>query len=252
MGRCVTDGLVEYARPRAGMQVLDLASGTGEPAISLAAIVGPEGHVTALDVSSELLEIASERAKKRGLKNISFERADAHELPFTDEAFDLATCRFGIMFFHDVNRALGEVGRVLRPGARACFAAWGPFEQPYWHATMGVVVKHVGGPVIPQGGSDPFRFARSESLSEAILSAGMVDVEEAIREFDWSWPGTPAELWEYAQAVAAPLRSLLERVRAEQWPAINAEVLETLKSYSDHEGVHFQAQIVLASGKKAR
>jgi ubiquinone/menaquinone biosynthesis C-methylase UbiE len=250
MGRSVTEGLVEYARARPGMQVLDLASGTGEPAITLAGIVGSQGHVTASDLSSELLEIASDRARKRGLNNITFQEADAHALPFPDEAFDLATCRFGVMFFKDVNHALRGLARVLRPGARACFAAWGPFEQPYWQTTMGVVVKHVGGPVIPQGGSDPFRFARPRSLSDVLRDTGFADVEEETREFDWSWPGEAAELWTYAQAVAAPLRSLLERVSAEQWPAINAEVLQTLKKYSDNEGVHFKAQIVLASGKK--
>jgi ubiquinone/menaquinone biosynthesis C-methylase UbiE len=250
MGRSVTEGLVEYARARPGMQVVDLASGTGEPAITLAGIVGSQGHVTASDLSSELLEIASDRARKRGLNNITFQQADAHALPFADKAFDLATCRFGIMFFKDVNHALRELARVLKPGARACFAAWGAFEQPYWQATMGVVVKHVGGPVIPQGGSDPFRFARAGSLSDALRDTGFTDVEEETREFDWSWRGEAAELWDYAQAVAAPLRSLLERVSVEQWPAINAEVLQTLKKYSDNEGVHFKAQIVLASGKK--
>jgi len=250
MGRSVTEGLVEYARARPGMQVVDLASGTGEPAITLAGIVGSQGHVTASDLSSELLEIASDRARKRGLNNITFQQADAHALPFADKAFDLATCRFGIMFFKDVNHALRELARVLKPGARACFAAWGPFEQPYWRATMGVVVKYVGGPVIPQGGSDPFRFARPGSLSDALRDTGFTDVEEETREFDWSWHGQAAELWDYAQAVAAPLRSLLERVSVEKWPAINAEVLQTLKKYSDNEGVHFKAQIVLASGKK--
>jgi ubiquinone/menaquinone biosynthesis C-methylase UbiE len=250
MGRSVTEGLVEYARARPGMQVVDLASGTGEPAITLAGIVGSQGHVTASDLSSELLEIASDRARKRGLNNITFQQADAHALPFADKAFDLATCRFGIMFFKDVNHALRELARVLKPGARACFAAWGPFEQPSWQATMGVVVKYVGGPVIPQGGSDPFRFARPGSLSHLLRDTGFADVEEETREFDWSWRGEAAELWDYAQAVAAPLRSLLERVSVEQWPAINAEVLQTLKKYSDNEGVHFKAQIVLASGKK--
>src|SRR5437762_12046752 len=83
MGRAVTQGLVDYAVPRAGMQVLDVASGTGEPAISIAEIVGPEGQVTALDLSSELLEIASHRAKKRGLTNIAFQQADAQSLPFS-------------------------------------------------------------------------------------------------------------------------------------------------------------------------
>ena len=130
LGRSVTEGLVEYARARPGMQVLDLASGTGEPAITLAGIVGSQGHVTALDLSSELLRIASDRARKRGLNNITFQEADAHALPFADKAFDLATCRFGVMFFKDVTHALRELARVLRPGARACFAAWGPLTNP--------------------------------------------------------------------------------------------------------------------------
>src|ERR1035437_8979916 len=56
MGQSVTDALVEYAQPAPGMQVLDLASGSGEPAISLASRVGRHGHVTALDLSADLLK----------------------------------------------------------------------------------------------------------------------------------------------------------------------------------------------------
>ncbi|MGA2216412.1 MAG: methyltransferase domain-containing protein [Bryobacteraceae bacterium] len=65
MGAAVTEALVEYARPQAGMKVLDLASGTGEPAISVAERVGPQGSVIATDQSSELLEIAAERARQQ-------------------------------------------------------------------------------------------------------------------------------------------------------------------------------------------
>src|ERR1700758_3069535 len=82
MGQPVTDALVEYANPSAEMQVLDLASGTGEPAISLAARVGPHGHVTALDLSADLLEIAEKRARVRGLNNFTARQTDAHSLPF--------------------------------------------------------------------------------------------------------------------------------------------------------------------------
>src|SRR5579863_8571520 len=90
MGKAVTEALVEYAQPKPGMQVLDLASGTGEPAISLAARVGTRGHVTALDVSAELLEVAKGRADERGLRNFSTQQADAHSLPFAENSFDLA------------------------------------------------------------------------------------------------------------------------------------------------------------------
>src|SRR5215469_11772698 len=82
MGRPVTEALVEFARPTPGMRVLDLASGTGEPAISLAVRIGSTGHVTALDLSAELLEIAAGRARDRGLTNFSIQKADAHSLPF--------------------------------------------------------------------------------------------------------------------------------------------------------------------------
>ncbi len=152
MGEPVTNALVEYARPAAGMQVLDLASGTGEPAISLALRVGERGHVTALDLSADLLEIASRRAHTRSLRNFSTHQADAHSLPFDDDSFDLATSRFGVMFFRDAELAMRELLRVLRPGARACFLVWGPFEQPYWQSMMGVVHRHVGGLLLAPGG----------------------------------------------------------------------------------------------------
>lgn len=88
MGRAATETLVEYASPKPGMQVLDLASGTGEPAISLASQVGLDGHVTALDLSADLLEIADTRARQRGLTNFATRQADAHHLPLPDGSFD--------------------------------------------------------------------------------------------------------------------------------------------------------------------
>src|SRR5437879_1896388 len=79
MGRDATHALVDYARPQAGMQVLDLASGTGEPAITLASRIGPEGHVVALDLSPELLQIAGERGSERHLPNVTRCQARSEE-----------------------------------------------------------------------------------------------------------------------------------------------------------------------------
>jgi SAM-dependent methyltransferase len=250
MGTPLTEALVEFAEPRTGMKVLDVATGTGEPAISLAQRIGPSGHVSALDLSPDLLAIAEKRAAQRGLTNISFHQADAHELPFSSESFDLATCRFGVMFFADVSRALRELHRVLRPGARACFAAWGPFEQPYWQATMGIVEKQVGPPAIMPGGQDPFRFAESGSLSAKLQEAGFSQRSEENRPVPWNWPGSPEELWDYARSVSVPFRAMLDRVPEERWPEIEAEVLAELRKHADKAGVHFQALVVMASGSK--
>lgn len=250
MGRAVTEALVAYARPQPGMTVLDLASGTGEPAISLASKVGPEGHVTALDLSADLLKIAEARTRQRGLTNVSTRQADAHNLQFPDASFDLITCRFGVMFFSDPDLALRETCRVLKPGRRACFLAWGPFEQPYWSSTMGVVRKHVGGPIMAPGGPDMFRFAQPGSLSAALRQAGFRDVEEETRTLPWTWPGSVEEVWEYAQAVSTPFRPMLERVPAEQWEQVNADVHAAVRQYFDGDSVKFGAVVVLAAGSR--
>jgi SAM-dependent methyltransferase len=250
MGRDVTDALVEYAQPKLGMKVLDLASGTGEPAISLAARVGSEGHVSALDLSSELLAIATERAQQRGLTNFSTQQADAQQLPFSDQSFDLVTSRFGVMFFQDCEKAFREVHRVLKPGARACFLAWGPFKQPYWSSMIGVVLKHVGGPAIVPGGPDPFKFAEPGSLSSVLRKAGFGNVEEETKTLPWTWPGTAEEVWEQAQAVATPFLPLLQRIREEKRDEINHEVITAIQQHADGNSIRFGAVVVLASGTK--
>jgi ubiquinone/menaquinone biosynthesis C-methylase UbiE len=250
MGQAVTDALVECAQPKPGMRVLDLASGTGEPAISLALRVGGQGHVTALDLSPDLLEIARGRAEARGLQNFTTQQGDAHSLPFPSDSFDLATSRFGVMFFRDPVLAMRELLRVLRPGARACFLAWGSFEQPYWQSMMGVVHRRVGGTLLEPGGPDPFRFAAPGSLSEILRSAGFASVEEETRTLPWVWPGPVGEVWEQARAVAVPFRPMLERVPAEMWPQIHAEVHTAVAKYFDGEKVAFGASVVLAAGQK--
>jgi len=250
MGKAVTAALVEYAQAKPGVRVLDLASGTGEPAISLAMLVGSQGRVTALDLSADLLDIAKRRAQERGLDNFFTEQADAQALPFDDNSFDLATCRFGVMFFRDAVLALRELHRVLNAGARACFLAWGPFEQPYWQSTMGVVHRGVGGPLLPPGGPDPFRFAQPGSLSAVLRSAGFRAVEEETKTLPWTWPGAPEEVWEQAQGVAVPFRPMLDRVPAEMRPQVQEDVLAAIAQYVRGENIEFGASVVLASGSK--
>jgi SAM-dependent methyltransferase len=249
MGSAVTEVLVEYARPLPGMAAIDLASGTGEPAISLAQRVGPGGSVVAADQSAELLEVAAERARQKKLTNLVPRQADAHKLPFEARSFDLATCRFGVMFFADAVRALAELRRVLKPGARACFAAWGPIEQPYWQTTMKIVQRHVGGAMLVAGGADPFRFSVPGSLAGALRGAGFQDVEETTRNVPWTWPGDAEEVFEYACTLSVPFRPMLDRVPEEMWPAIRSEAKTAIEGYRVGNEIHFGAHVVLASGK---
>lgn len=250
MGRDATNALVEYAQPRPGMHILDVASGTGEPAISLAKAVGPTGHVIALDLSHDLLEIAAQRARQRSLYNVTTQVADAQHLPFADNTFDLGTSRFGVMFFGDPIQALREMHRVLRPGGRACFLAWGPVDQPYWASGMCTVHKHVGGSLLVPGSSDPFRFSEPGELSAALRESGFQEIKEETRVIPWNWPGSAEDAWEQQKAVSTPFRPMLERVRKEQWPIIDAEAIQAMEKFEKDGVIQFTASVVFASGRK--
>lgn len=100
-----------------GDRVLDLCTGTGDLAVLAARAADPGGHVTAVDFSPEMLE----RARRRHAPspaNIEWKRADALFLPFDDATFDAALVGFGLRNVSDLDRALRELHRVLRPGGR--------------------------------------------------------------------------------------------------------------------------------------
>jgi ubiquinone/menaquinone biosynthesis C-methylase UbiE len=250
MGGEVTRAIVQFAAPQAGMQVLDLACGTGEPAISLASEVGPEGRVVGIDLNTELLELAQGRARQRVLTNIKFQQADAHSLPFPDGTFDLVTSRFGVMFFDDIGRALGEAHRVLRPDGCIALLAWGPVEQPYFLSTIAVVLRHVPGPMLQPGEPDMFRFSQPGSLIAVLQQAGFTQVEERAVTLPWIWPGTPEELWQYFREVTVPFRPLLARISQAESELVNRAVVEAISRYYDGKQVNLTVDVVLASGWK--
>jgi ubiquinone/menaquinone biosynthesis C-methylase UbiE len=247
MGKDVTNALVEYADPQPGERVLDVACGTGAPSLKVARRVGAAGNVVATDLSEEPLKIAAERAKERGLANIRFERADVHALPYADGEFDLVTCRFGVMFFADLAKALAEIRRVLTPGGRVAFAAWGKFEQPYFQSMVQVVMRHTGAE-IPPAAAKMFQFAEPGKLARALTQAGFRDATDECKTVPWVWTDSVAELWRYFQAVTAPFRPVMQQAQGR--PDIERDVYAELERFSDGEKVRLTAEIVLASGTK--
>ena len=83
-----------------------------------------------------------------------------------------------------------------------------------------------------------------------LRDAGFHDVEESSQTLPWAWPGSAEEVWDYAQAVSVPFRPLLERVPADRWLEIHAEVHRALEKYSAGGKIAFGASIVFASGRK--
>jgi len=124
--------------------ILDVASGTGEPALTIAAMLD-SGSVVATDISENMLAITSENAAIQGIENIETIVCDVCELPFADNTFDAISCRFGFMFFPDMLMAAKEMVRVLKPGGRIATSVWNSPEKNFWvTAIMGTINKKHG------------------------------------------------------------------------------------------------------------
>jgi len=116
-----------------GARVLDVACGTGLPAIAIAAKVGPIGHVVATDIAPQMLAAVGRRAGKEGLSNLDLREMDAQSLEFEAGSFDAVTCSCGLMLFADPVAALGEMRRVLVPGGCLAVAVWAqPADNPFF------------------------------------------------------------------------------------------------------------------------
>jgi ubiquinone/menaquinone biosynthesis C-methylase UbiE len=250
MGNEMTRAIVEAAQVRPGMHVLDIACGTGEPAISIAELLAGSGDVVGADISPAPLKIAEERAIQRGLTNATFQQADAHHLPFADNSFDCITSRLGVMFFSELPRALSEMRRVLKPAGRATLLVWGPMDQPYFQTTIGTVLRMLPNAVVPESGRKMFVLADNGRLTQALRQAGFSQVKEELVTVPWTWLGTPEEVWEYFHDVTVPFVSLLQSIPAERRPEIDAAVLKAIRQYYDGTSIKFTATVNIAIAVK--
>ena len=159
-------------------QYLDIASGTGEPGLSIAEL-SPNGRVVLTDLAPEMLDIAARRARAQGLANIETKVCSADDLPFDDATFDGVSVRFGYMFFPDMGKATAEFARVLKPGGRLCSSVWvRPAENPWTTIVMrAIAAEVVVAPPHPDGPT-MFRCAAPGYVSALYEAAGLRDVDE--------------------------------------------------------------------------
>ncbi len=173
----LNQALIEAACIEPGQTVLDLASGTGDPSISIALALSGEGSVTACDLTPEMLAVARRRADELKLGNWRVVAGDMAALPLADAMFDATTCRLGLMFPTDRVVCAAETLRVLRPGGRAAWLVWGTLEEnPTYEMTRSGLKQYFGIEV-------PARLRRhalggAGQLNEILEEAGFAEFEE--------------------------------------------------------------------------
>jgi ubiquinone/menaquinone biosynthesis C-methylase UbiE len=116
--------LVESAQIQTGKQVLDISTGTGMVAIEAAQIVGTEGRVIGVDISTGMVDIARQKAQALGLQNIEFQLADGEALDFPANTFDYIFCSSALIWMSDLHGALRHWYQLLKPGGKLGFHAF--------------------------------------------------------------------------------------------------------------------------------
>lgn len=220
----VSDRILELGEVQPGQRVLDVATGIGEPAVSAARRVGPNGHVTATDQSPQMLEIARERAAALGLQNIEFKEMDAETLELPAASFDAALCRYGLMFLPNLQAALNGMSRSLTPGGRMATAVWDvPPKTPLVSLAMGVMQRLFQPPPPPAGAPGPFALADTSVLEKGLADAGFTDIRTERMTLTIEFPSAQ-DYTEFIRDVVPPVRAMLasqpEEKQAEAWRAV--------------------------------
>lgn len=227
----VTDRLLELGGVRRGQRVLDIATGLGEPALSAARLVGPEGHVVGIDLSPEMLAIARRRATH--LSNVELIEADVDTLAFPPDSFDVVLSRWGLMFAVDHVAAFRSVARVLVPGGVLAAAVWGPpARAPMMSVAFQVLSARLELPPPPPGTPGPFSMAEPDALRTELTVAGFGEVE--VTEFEVPfWLDSPGHYVEMNRATMPPmmLKMMAERLGSADDPETWAAVAEAVEPY---------------------
>lgn len=122
---------IDCSGVRSGMKVLDIAGGTGDLTAQFSRRVGPTGEVVLADINAAMLEVGRDKLRNRGLvSNIRYVQANAEDLPFADDSFDIITIAFGLRNVTDKQKALQSMYRVLKPGGRLLVLEFSKPVQP--------------------------------------------------------------------------------------------------------------------------
>src|SRR5918995_1068335 len=235
-GQKLADKLVDLGGIRSGSKVLDVATGIGEPAVTAARRVQPNGKVLAIDISPEMLAIGRERTEKLGLQHIiEFRESDAESLKLSDKSFDAVLCRWGLMFLPNLPNALRIFHNALVPGGKIAAAVWPALDKvPALNLAFLTVLKKLNLPP-PSPDTPPFHLSDPLVLQNALIKAGFQDVKTENMIVTMRLDSLDS-FTNCHKAISAPINALLAGQTAEKQNEIWQAITEAAKSHTNSKG----------------
>jgi len=243
------DEIIRLINPKGADVVLDIAAGTGEPGLTIATML-EGGKVIISDLSEDMLEIARENATKRGIKNIETRACDVCELPFADNTFDAISCRFGFMFFPDMQMAAKEMVRVLKPGGRIATSVWNVPEKNFWvTAIMGTINRNMELPAPPPGSPGMFRCAKDGFISDLLSQAGLKNISQ--KEIAGKLNSKTTDVyWNMMTEVGAPIVAALSKADDAMKAKIKGEVYQAVNQKYPDGNILIDSSALVIYGEK--
>lgn len=236
--------LIDAATINEGDTVLDIACGPGEPAFSAAKRCSPGGTVIATDISERM--VFGLNARKRGESIVPIV-SDMMALPFADDIFDAAICRFGIMFVDRTDLALSEIRRVLKPGAGCALTVWGKREEQTLFSVLSQAVVAETGIDLDHHHFAIFRFGDPAPLVRSLDNSGFSGVRAQKMEFNAEIPdGKP--FW--TAQLRMTFGHLLDKNDEALNERLNGRIEESFRHHMNAEGkigIHSSIHIVSAT-----
>ena len=231
--------------------VLDVGCGTGQTTRQ-AARAARAGSALGVDLSAPMIDRARELARAEGLRNVTFERADAQVHRFPLERFDLAFSRFGTMFFDDPVAAFANIRRALRPAGRLVMMVWQGPERNEWEVAIrrSLAEEPAEEPAaVAPAWPDPFSFADPTTVEGILGTAGFAEVTfTVVHEPVYYGPDVAAALdWVRGFTCTNDALKRLDPAGAER--ALE-RMRETLAAHAGGDGIWFDSRAWIVTARR--
>lgn len=226
--------------PKRGEKILDLATGTGWTS-RLVARCGAE--VIGVDIATELLAAATERAGKEGFK-IEYQVGDAEKLPFADETFDGVVSTFGVMFASRPEAAALELARVCRRGGRLALATWLPDGAVF---KMFQVMRPFMPPPPSPAPPSPFEWGSTDRVRALLAGDFDLRFEQGITTY---FARDGAAAWDAFVTGYGPTKALAQSIDDGRRSELKQALIAFHDSYKTELGISVPRQYLITLGKR--
>jgi len=242
--------MLDLAAIGPGDRVLDLATGSGEPALTIAERVGPTGYVLATDIAPNILAFAAQAAADRGLTNLETRVMDGELLDLPDDSFDVVTSRVGLIYFPNQQGALAETRRVLRPGGRvAAIVYTTPERNPFFSIPVGIIRRRANLPPPAPGQPGPFSLGGEGMLATAFEQAGFKRVQTAVVPSPLRL-ASAAECVRFERESFGALHQMLSGLTEPEREAAWDEIAHELARFEGPDGFAGPCEMIVGVGTK--